>query len=161
VRKALLLLVLLAALPASAAQVGTITRQADLRSSPFSDGKTVTMLKQGTSVEVIKRVGGWYQVKVSGTEGWVRMWLLRFTGTAATGSGSSTLAVLQSGRAGSTYTTATTGVRGLSEEELKNAKPDPAALQTVEALATTPADARGFAGQAALKATPNFLKGAP
>ena len=159
-RKALLLLAALA-LPASAAQLGTVTRQADLRSTPFSDGKTVTTLKQGTSVEVLKRVGGWYQVKAAGKDGWVRMWLLRFTGTAATGSGSGTLAVLQSGRAGSTYTTATTGVRGLSEEELKNAKPDPAALQTVEALATTPADARGFANQAALKASPNFLKGAP
>jgi uncharacterized protein YgiM (DUF1202 family) len=160
VRKALLLLAALA-LPVSAAQVGTITRQADLRSTPFSDGKTLATLKQGTSVEVIKRIGGWYQVKAAGTDGWVRMWLLRFTGSAATGSGPGTLAVLQSGRAGSTYTTATTGVRGLSEEELKNARPDPAALQLVENLAVAPADARGFANQAALKPTPNFMKGAP
>ena len=160
-RKVLLLLLALA-LPASAAQIGTITRQADLRSTPFSDGKTVATLKQGTSVEVIKRVGGWYQVKAGATGGWVRMWLLRFSGTAGAGSAArDTVAVLQSGRASSTYTTATTGVRGLSEEELKNAKPDPAALQLVENLAVAPADARGFANQASLKATPNFLKGAP
>jgi len=161
VRKALLLLVLLA-LPVGAAQVGTVTRAADLRSTPFSDGKTLKVLPQGSRVDVLKRVGGWYQVKAGGTDGWVRMWLLRFSGTAGAGTAArDTVAVLQSGRASSTYTTATTGVRGLSEEEIKNAKPDAAALQRVEQLATTPADARSFAQQAALKATPNFMRQAP
>lgn len=159
-RKTLLLLLLLA-LPVSAAQLGTVTRAADLRSTPFSDGKTIKTLAQGSSVEVLKRVGGWYQVKAGTSEGWVRMWLLRFSSTAGAGTARDTVAVLQSGRAGSTYTTATTGVRGLSEEELKNAVPDPAALQTVEQLATTPADARGFAHQAALKASPGFMREAP
>lgn len=159
--KALLLLVLLA-LPAGAAQLGTVTRAADLRSTPFSDGRTIKTLKQGSSVEVLKRVGGWYQVKAGTSQGWVRMWLLRFSSTAGAGTAArDTVAVLQSGRAGSTYTTATTGVRGLSEEELKNAVPDPAALQTLEQLATTPADARGFAHQASLKASPGFMREAP
>ncbi len=157
-RKALLLLALLA-LPVSAAQMGTIARSATLHASPLGDSKTLKVLPPGASVEVVKRVGGWYQVKASGTEGWVRMWLLRLAGTASGGTGIAS--VLQSGRSASTYTTATTGVRGLSEEELKNAKPDPAALQLVENLAVAPADARGFAKQGELKASPKFMREKP
>jgi hypothetical protein len=157
-RKALLLLALLA-LPASAAQMGTVTRSTDLVATPSASGKTVKALTQGAKVEVIKRVGGWYQVKAGDAGGWMRMWLVRFTGTAVASGGSTS--VLQSGRSGSTYGTATTGVRGLSEEELRNARPDPAALQLVENMAVAPADARGFASQAALKASPRFMQEAP
>lgn len=149
-------LLLALALPALAAQSGTTTRSAELRATPNADGKLLATLPAGARVDVVKRIGGWYEVKTaSGTAGWVRMWLLRFTGTATN------VATLQSGRSSSTYTTATTGVRGLSEEELKNAKPDPAALQTVENLAVAPADARGFAQKASLKASPTFMKEAP
>jgi uncharacterized protein YgiM (DUF1202 family) len=155
-RKIFCVLSLALALPALAAQSGTTTRSAELRATPTVDGKLLATLPAGAKVEVIKRVGGWYEVKTgAGAAGWVRMWLLRFTGTATN------VATLQSGRSSSTYTTATTGVRGLSEEELKNAKPDPAALQTVENLAVAPADARGFAKQADLKASPKFMQEAP
>ncbi len=161
-RRALALLALLGALAANAAtQVGTLTGPAELRSTPFADGKTLKTLPKGTSVEVIKRVGGWYQVKATGTEGWVRMWLLRFS-TQVTGKDAAkqNVAVLQSGRGSSTYTTATTGVRGLSEEELQNAKPNPAAVKALEQFAVTPEDAQKFARKGDLKADPN-VKAAP
>ena len=156
-RKALALLALLGAFAAHAAnQVGTLTGPAELRSTPFADGKVLKTLPKGTSVEVIKRVGGWYQVKATGADGWVRMWLLRFS-TQATGKDAlkQNVAVLQSGRSGSTYGTATTGVRGLSEEDLKNAKPNPQAVAALEQLAVTPDDARKFAKKGSLKADPN------
>lgn len=155
-------LTLLGALAAHAAsQVGTLTGPAELRSTPFADGKALKTLPKGTSVEVIKRVGGWYQVKAAGSDGWVRMWLLRFS-TQVTGKDAAkqNVAVLQSGRSSSTYTTATTGVRGLSEEELKNATPNPQAVAALEQLAVTPDDARGFAKKGKLKADPNLLKDA-
>jgi hypothetical protein len=66
--------------------------------------------------------------------------------------------VLASGRSSATYTTATTGVRGLSEEELQNAKPNPQAVAALEQLAVTPDDARSFARKAKLKADPALLK---
>lgn len=158
-RRALLLLALLACPALAAVQSGTITRPAELRTTPFSDGKLVKTLPQGTPVEVVKRVGGWYEVKTAGTSGWVRMWMLRFS-TPATGtqSATQTAQVLRSGRSGSTYTTATTGVRGLSEEDLANAVPDAAAVQALESLAVGQSDARGFANQASLKADPRALK---
>jgi hypothetical protein len=158
VRRFLVPLILLGALalPANAGQTGTVTRQADLRSTPFADARTLQVLRQGTSVEVLKRSGGWYQVKVPNADGWIRMWLLRFSSDA--GASARDVELIKSGRAGSTYTTATTGVRGLSEEELANAQPDPAAVQFLEQLAVAPADARAFAQQGSLQAAPEALK---
>jgi hypothetical protein len=156
-KSVLFLLALMAALPALAAQPATVTRPAELHAMPVSGGKALKTLPSGTRLDVLKRVGGWYQVKAPGTEGWVRMWLVRF---ASTGAGGTSVAVLGSGRSGSTYTTATTGVRGLSEEELQAAKPNPAAVAALEQYAVAPDDARRFARQASLKADP-ALKEAP
>jgi hypothetical protein len=159
VRKALLLLALIAGPALAAVQSATITRPAELRTTPFSDGKLVRTLPQGTGIEVVKRVGGWYEVKAPGANGWVRMWVLRFSTPASSAtSAQQTAQVLRSGRSGATYTTATTGVRGLSEEDLAKAVPDPAAVQALESLAVGQSDARGFAHQASLKADPRALK---
>lgn len=161
-RKALLVLLLALALPAAAATLGsgTTTRAAELRSTPALDGKLLETLPANAKVEVLKRVGGWYQVTAaSGQQGWVRMWLLRFsTAPAGASAFKQNAAVLSSGRSSSTYTTATTGVRGLSEEELQNAKPNPQAVAALEQLAVTPEDARGFAKKGKLKAEPELLK---
>lgn len=157
-RKVVLLLAALA-LPAFASQPATVTRPAELRSTPLAGGKTLQTLKGGVKLDVLRRVGGWYRVKtVEGAEGWVRMWLVRFA--AAPGAGGTSVAVLGSGRSGSTYTTATTGVRGLSEEELQAAKPNPAAVAALEQYAVPPDDARRFARAGSLKASPD-LKEAP
>jgi hypothetical protein len=149
------------ALPALAVtQSGTTTKPAELRATPFADGKLVATLPPNAKVDVIKRVGGWYEVKAAtGQTGFVRMWLLRFS-TQASGASAlgQNVAVLQSGRASSTYTTATTGVRGLSEEELKNAQPDPEAVKALDALAVTPDDARGYAKKGKLKADATLMQ---
>jgi len=159
IRSVLFFLMLALGMPALAAvQAATVTRPAELRSTPFGDGKTLKTLATGARLDVLKRVGGWYRVKTAeGAEGWVRMWLVRFASAPGTGT---RVAVLGSGRSGSTYTTATTGVRGLSEEELQNAKPNPAAVAALEQFAVAPDDARRFARQAPLKADPS-LKEAP
>ncbi len=117
--------------PATATSKATITRAAELRATAAVDGKLLATLPANTRVDVLKRVGGWYEVRTgTGASGWVRMWLLRFSApTGGAAAARENVAVLQSGRGSSTYTTATTGVRGLSEEELQNARPDPAAVQ--------------------------------
>jgi hypothetical protein len=158
-KSVLFLVMVMAALPALAAQTATVTRPAELRPAPSAEGKAVQTLPAGAKVDVVKRVGGWYQVKSQSAEGWVRMWLLRFS-TPAGGFGKDSVAVLGSGRSSSTYTTATTGVRGLSEEEIQNAKPNPAAVAALEQYAVAPDDARRFAKQASLKASPD-IKEAP
>jgi len=57
--------------------------------------------------------------------------------------------VAQTGRSGSTVTT---GVRGLSEEDLKKAHPNPKELEAVKRYASSPEDAQRFAQQGGLQA---------
>jgi len=55
-------------------------------------------------------------------------------------------------RSGGSGATVTTGVRGLSEEQLKNAQPDPEALQELERYAANRRDAQRFAAEGKLQA---------
>ena len=65
--------------------------------------------------------------------------------------------VAATGKSGSTVTT---GVRGLSEEQLKNAQPDAKALQAAKRNAVTPQAAKQFATQGKLEAqSVDYLSG--
>ena len=62
------------------------------------------------------------------------------------------VAALSTGRAGTGQVVSTTGVRGLSEEELKGAKFDEAQLKKAQSFATAADDARRYAAQGKLAA---------
>lgn len=136
-------------------QQGFIGQTADLRSGPFSDAKTVQGLLQGTNVEVLQRQGGWYKVKAKSAEGWVRMSAVRFS---TGGSGMDAVELIKSGRASARKPTASTGVRALDEDDLDSARPNPAAVQSLEQLAVAPQAAQAFAASASLRADPGLFK---
>ncbi|MBV8656916.1 MAG: SH3 domain-containing protein [Burkholderiales bacterium] len=131
-----------------AAEMGSVVRQAELKQKPFFDAPKVTDLAASAVVEVVSRQGAWIQVKTKdGQVGWMKMLNLR-TGSGDVKAGSTTsgvLAGLSLFKTGSSGTTATTGVRGLSEEDLKNAQPNPAELAKLEGYGTTADDAAKFA----------------
>ena len=117
-----------------------------------ADGKTVSTLPENTPVKVIARGGGWTQVDANGQKGWVRVFHLRFPATAQTGSSgtgggflSSVTGALGGGRQTSQTTIATTGIRGLSPEDLKNANPDTAALAKAQSYRADKPAAERFA----------------
>ena len=88
------------------------------------------------------------------TEGWVRMLnIRRGTQGAKPNSASETKGVLNlaSGRSGSGNVVAATGVRGLSEEELKEAEYNAAEIKKLESFTTSKGQAEGFAKAAGLK----------
>lgn len=144
----IILLFLLAACPAQANQDAVIVRLAPVYSEASSVSPTVGQIKAGSRVSVFERKGGWKQIYSDEKQllGWVRSYQVRenMTVTAAeietepdsrgflsglaslsrkvsgfiSTSSSSTSSSTSSG-------TATIGVRGLSEAELKAAKPDP------------------------------------
>ena len=68
-------------------------------------------------------------------------------GTDATG-----LIGLASGRAGTGHVVATTGIRGLSEEDLKGAKYNEGELKKMESFTVTESEARKFAAEGNLTA---------
>jgi hypothetical protein len=145
-------LALLAAGAALAGETGTALKPDQLRAEPFRDARTVANLSAGDKVDILKRDGGWLQVKSAKGSGWVRMLSIR-RGEARKGTGDAAgLLGLASGRAGTGRVVATTGIRGLSEEELKAARFDAAQLKLAESWATSRAEAKRFAARGKLVA---------
>jgi hypothetical protein len=139
---------------ALAQEAGSMLKDDTLRAEPYADAKPIGSLKKGAQVAMVKRASGWYQVKAGGAQGWVRMLSVR-RGEAAKSNAAKEVggvAALSTGRAGTGQIVSTTGVRGLSEEELKGAKFDEAQLRKAESFAVSRADAQAFAARGPLKA---------
>lgn len=129
----------------------------DLKHEPFIDAETLGKLEANADLEVLKRQGGWMQVKTNeGLEGWLKMTSIRLGATTEANKGESGLGSLAklalTGRSGNTGVTATTGVRGLSPEELKNAKPDPEAVKQLEQYTGSKNKTQAFADAGKLQA---------
>ena len=147
-------LFLLALSPARAVETGTLIKADTLRAEPFGDAKAVVTLATGVKVDILQKNGGWLQVKSAKGKGWVRMLSVR-RGAAAQKPGAATgVLALASGRAGTGKVVATTGIRGLNEEELKTAAFNEAELKLAESYATKAGDARAFAKLGKLTARP-------
>jgi uncharacterized protein YgiM (DUF1202 family) len=150
----LLTALLLAAPIAHAGESGAAVKTDELKAEPFRDAKTVGKLTAGDPVEILKKDGGWFQIKSARGSGWVRMLSVRRGAArkASAGGEVAGLAKLASGRAGTGRVVATTGIRGLNEEELKAAKYDEAELKRAESSLTSRADAQKFAAKGKLSA---------
>ena len=127
-----------------AAEPAQLVKNDTLRDKPFSDAKTLMTLKIGQTVEILKREGAWYQLQVDGKNGWLPMLSVRRTAAAATVSAGS-LAQTVSGRATTGKIVATTGVRGLGEEQLSAATFSEAAIAAAEQYRIAPLEAAAFA----------------
>jgi hypothetical protein len=155
------LALLLAAAPIAFAQeAATTSRSTELKEQGAAEARTVAKLPEGTAVKVVQRAGGWAKVDAAGQSGWIRVFHLRFTAIAETGAGSGgggALSGLGSFFGGSRNTSArttiaTTGIRGLSPEDLKNASPDAAALAKAQGYRAEKPAAERFAREGKLAA---------
>ena len=144
---------------AALAQEAAFTNRAtELKERAAADARTVAPLPEGASLKVLERAGGWTRVEAEGRQGWVRVFHLRFPVTAQAGTESggvlgNVTSALGFGRERSKgATVATTGVRGLTPEDLKNASPDTAALARLESYRADKAGAERFARDGRLAA---------
>jgi Bacterial SH3 domain len=156
--KLLLLMALGANIHAVAGDAGTALKADTLRAEPFADAKSVGSLAKNDSVDILSKKGAWLQVKSKKSTGWVR--LLSVKRGAGSGSGSS-VADIASGRTGTGKVVSTTGIRGLSAEELKAAKFNKDEIKKMESHALSPSDGQSFASAGGLSASNMaYLKGA-
>lgn len=151
-------LLMLSALPnlLQAAEAGRVLVTSDLKEQPYLDAKTIANLPVGTFLEVLQRQGGWMRVKSATDEGWLKMTAIKLgavdTSVAKTGDNLSTLVNLATtGRSGSSGVTVTTGVRGLGQEELRDAEPDPEAVKHLDRFTSAKSEAAAFAAKANLQ----------
>ena len=143
---------------APAAETGTALKMDSLRAEPFADAKTVGSLNKYDAVSILSKKGAWLQVKTKKTTGWVRLLSVKRGGAS---SSSSSIADIASGRTGTGKVVSTTGIRGLSAEELKAAKFNEDEMKKMESHTLTPSDGQSFASAGGLNATKmTYLPGA-
>lgn len=135
---------------ALAAETGTALKNDTLRKEPYADAKTAGSFSRGESLEILKKQGAWLQVKTKKTTGWVRLLSVK-RGTSTGGSQTAGVLAAASGRAGTGQVVSTTGVRGLSEQELKAAKFNETEIKTMESYTLSADDGRSFANAGKLK----------
>lgn len=130
-----------------------LVKDVQLRASPSLKADTVGLLLKDSQVTILKRDGGWYQVKTPGDSiAWLSMLRVRFKSKIQQSSRKSSNKKFVSLRQGHSNITATTGVRGIGETEIKNAKPDLVSLYHAEGFRVTVDEAKVFAKQGALVA---------
>ena len=169
---ALLALLLVLPAPAASAETGLVIRPADLMAQPFIDAPKVGPVAANQPVQIVSRQGAWVSVSVGGRTGWIRALNLRLEGAAgapgaaarpanggerpSVNSLSNPASLLRTGSSGRTVTT---GVKGLDEEDIRNASVDPQQVEALAALAVTPDDARQKAASSKLAETQvDYLK---
>lgn len=133
-------------------------RSTELKERALADAKTIATLPADASVKVLARSGQWTQVDAAGQRGWVRVFHLRFPASVEAASSNTATSALTSltgalgfGRpAAKEANLASTGVRGLTPEDLKNASPDPEALRKMQSYGADKPAAEGFAREGRL-----------
>jgi hypothetical protein len=137
---------------ALAGEAGVALKADDIRAEPFGDAKLVGKLAANDKVDIMGKNGGWLQVKSAKGAGWVRMLSIR-KGDAKKGANEAAgLLSMASGRAGTGKVVATTGIRGLNEEELKAAQFNEAEVRLAESYAVSKEQAQQFATEGKLLA---------
>jgi hypothetical protein len=145
------ILTAIAAMPiAVLAQTVTVKLEDSLRSEP-SDKGTGPRVAANTKGTLIERKGFWVKIKVTNSEGWLKLSAVSVDQSESGTGGISALAGLASGRVGTGNVVSASGTRGLSDEELKGAKPDTAALARVKKSAVSDQDALQFASAGGLR----------
>jgi hypothetical protein len=131
------------------AEPATVVRATELKKEPATDAATVAQLTENATVDALERQGGWVRVKAGTNEGWVKMLALRYGGAAKAGD-TGVMQAFNVARSGSSGTQVTTGVRGLDEQQLANARPNPAELAKMSSFAADRNAASAFAAQGKL-----------
>ncbi len=145
------------------AEPATVVRNSELRSKPYLDAPTLAKLAEGTKVERIANLGGWSKIKLSnGKTGYVRLLNLRIAQATDKNKIASANKLGNVIRTGSTGTLATTGVKGITKEDLAKATPRPDEVAKMENYAISTEAARETAKTVKLSAqTSAFLETQP
>lgn len=139
-----LLLACCTAAPTWAAD-GVMLRDDALRAKASAASAGLATVEKGRKVDILSRQGGWTQIRTGGRTGWVRILSVRSDAAAGAGGVGDVSALAE--RRDPNKVVATAGLRGLSEEELRNAQYDAEQMRQLETLAVSPDQARRFAAE--------------
>lgn len=146
------LLALLASAQTSAAETGLVLKADQLRVDTFNDAKVVGRVNKNDSVEILNKKGAWLEIKSAGKSGWVR--LLTVKRNNAGGTDVAGVVGVATGRSGTGKVVSTTGIRGLSAEDLKTAQFNETETKKLESYTANADEARQFASSGGLTSRP-------
>lgn len=135
----------------SSAETGSALKNDSIRYEPYADAKVVGSFSRGDSLDILKKQGAWLQVKTKKSTGWVRLLSVKRGAASSSGNQLSGVLAAANGRAGTGQVVSTTGVRGLSEEELKAAKFSETEVKAMENQTISADQGRQFASAGGLK----------
>jgi Bacterial SH3 domain len=156
-----LLIALSAPLLAISAESGIAIKADTLRAEPFADAKTVGNLSKNDALDILSKKGAWLQVKSKKNTGWVRILSVKRGVTSGSGGQLKGAIDVATGRAGTGKVVSTTGIRGLSAEELKAAKFNEVEIKKLESYTLSAEEGQKFAAAGGLSPSKlAYLKGA-
>lgn len=137
------------------AETAVTLKETELKKEAAIDSPTLATLPGKSRVEVLKRQGGWTQIKpVAEPQGWVKMFNLKYgEGSAKSEEGSGLGTLFNVARTGSSGTTVTTGVKGLeiTRDSLQNASPNMSELKLMHGYSASKAEALQLASSGGLQ----------
>lgn len=129
---------------------GTLLRDESLRSQPSATASVAAQVSRGTSVDIVTRRGGWLQVRTARAQGWVRLLSVRAGQGGSGGAGLGDVVGVATRRSDPTRVVSVAGVRGLNEDQLRQARFDADELARLDNHTATLSQARSHASKAGL-----------
>ncbi|MBS0311691.1 MAG: SH3 domain-containing protein [Proteobacteria bacterium] len=143
-------LVLCVAAASALAAPGTVLRNDKLYSQPSASSKVAASVPKGASVSILSKQGGWLRVTSGKSTGWIRLLSVRAGAGGLGGAGLGDVVGAATTRSDPSRVVAVAGLRGLNDEDLKQAKFNGEELARLNTWQATPAQARSFAAESGL-----------
>jgi hypothetical protein len=139
-----------AAASVASAATGTVLRDEKLLTQPSATASVSGSVARGATATILAKEGGWLRVTAGKTIGWVRLLSVRAGTGGLGGAGIGDVVGAATTRSDPTRVVAVAGLRGLNDEQLKQAQFNADELARLEAQGVSAAQASGFAGQSGL-----------
>jgi len=136
--------------PLYAADTGTVLKADQLRADTFNDAKVVGTVNKNDTVSILAKKGAWLQIQSGKHTGWVR--LLTVKRQSSSGNTLAGAVNVATGRSGTGNVVSTTGIRGLSADDLKTAAFNESEIRTLENASVSAESAKQFATAGGLSA---------
>lgn len=139
---------------ALAKESGSARVDLELMAAPYRDAKSAGALAARTRVDVLERRGAWVHVEGGDKNGWARLHQIRLGDDEAKQGSSGFFSLWNigtTGRSGTQGIVATTGIRGMSADQLKEAKPNPEQVKKLDQYRASDEQARQLAAAANLQ----------
>ncbi len=122
-----------------------VTKNVHLKAEPSNHATAITEVAKDQAVVISERQGGWYKAQFQHAIGWIKIFYIRFKASSNTETRSGLGALFSSTQSAHSDVTLTTGVRGINEKQLSEAKPNWLALHNMKEQHTSKEVAELFA----------------